>query len=157
VEQLRLHVADLVHLLPELSLVATAIILSLLDLILPSRLSRSIIGWLTLVGIAISALFVVLQLNPDEAIGLLNHSYRVDDFSNLLKLFTLTGTGFIVLMSLSFVKEDAIPHVGEYYYFYLPAALGAMIMSSSGDLITLYVGLELLSITSYLLVALMKK
>ncbi|SDO62810.1 NADH-quinone oxidoreductase subunit N [Paenibacillus sp. yr247] len=156
-EQLRLHVADLVHLLPELSLVATAIILSLLDLILPSRFSRSIIGWLTLVGIAISAVFVVLQLNPDEAIQLLNHSYRVDDFSNLMKLFTLTGTGFIVYMSLSFVKEDAIPHVGEYYYFYLPAALGAMIMSSSGDLITLYVGLELLSITSYLLVAMKKK
>ncbi|MGO4269988.1 NADH-quinone oxidoreductase subunit N [Paenibacillus sp. TAF58] len=156
-EQIRLHVADLVHLLPELSLVATAIILSLLDLVLPNRLSRSIIGWLTLVGIAISAIFVVLQLNPDGAIGLLNNSYRVDDFSNLLKLFTLVGTGFIVLMSLGFIKEEAIPHVGEYYYFYLPAALGAMIMSSSGDLITLYVGLELLSITSYLLVAMKKK
>ncbi|MZQ82352.1 NADH-quinone oxidoreductase subunit NuoN [Paenibacillus sp. 5J-6] len=156
-EQLRLQVSDLVHLLPELSLVATAIILSLLDLILPSRLSRSVIGWLTLVGLVISGVFVLLQLNPDEAIQLLNQSYRVDDFSNLLKLFTIVGTGFVVLMSLSFVKEDTIPHVGEYYYFYLPAALGAMIMSSSGDLITLYVGLELLSITSYLLVAMKKK
>ncbi|MEC0225783.1 NADH-quinone oxidoreductase subunit N [Paenibacillus alba] len=156
-EQLRLHANDLVHLLPELSLVVTAIILSLLDLILPNRMNRSIIGWLTLVGIAVSAVFVILQLNPAEPFSLLNQSYRVDDFSNLLKLFTLTGTGLIVLMSLSFIKEDAIPHVGEYYYFYLPAALGAMIMSSSGDLITLYVGLELLSITSYLMVAMKKK
>lgn len=156
-EQIRLHAADLMHLLPELALVATAIILSLLDLILPNRFNRSIIGWLTLVGIAVSAVFVVLQLNPDEAIQLLNQSYRVDDFSNILKLCTLVGTGLIVFMSLGFVKEDAIPHVGEYYYFYLPAALGAMIMSSSGDLITLYVGLELLSITSYLLVAMKKK
>jgi NADH-quinone oxidoreductase subunit N len=157
VEQIRLHAADLMHLLPELALVATAIILSLLDLVLPNRFNRSIIGWLTLVGIAVSAVFVVLQLNPDEAIQLLNQSYRVDDFSNILKLCTLVGTGLIVFMSLGFVKEDAIPHVGEYYYFYLPAALGAMIMSSSGDLITLYVGLELLSITSYLLVAMKKK
>lgn len=156
-EQIRLHAADLMHLLPELALVATAIILSLLDLVLPNRFNRSIIGWLTLVGIAVSAVFVVLQLNPDEAIQLLNQSYRVDDFSNILKLCTLVGTGLIVFMSLGFVKEDAIPHVGEYYYFYLPAALGAMIMSSSGDLITLYVGLELLSITSYLLVAMKKK
>ncbi|OCT13119.1 NADH:ubiquinone oxidoreductase subunit N [Paenibacillus pectinilyticus] len=156
-EQIRLHVADLTHLLPELALIATAIILSLLDLVLPNRFSRSIIGWLTLVGIAVSAVFVVLQLNPDEAIQLLNQSYRIDDFSNILKLCTLVGTGLIVFMSLGFVKEDSIPHVGEYYYFYLPAALGAMIMSSSGDMITLYVGLELLSITSYLLVAMKKK
>ncbi|MFD0695514.1 NADH-quinone oxidoreductase subunit N [Paenibacillus sp. GCM10027628] len=156
-EQLRLHVADLSHLLPELSLIATAIILSLLDLIMPGRTNRAIIGWLSLVGIIISAVFVVLQLNPAEAIGLLNNSYRVDDYSNLLKLFILIGTGFVVLMSLGFVKEDDIPHVGEYYYFLLPAALGGMIMSSSGDLITLYVGLELLSITSYLLVAMKKK
>ncbi|TXK75090.1 NADH-quinone oxidoreductase subunit N [Paenibacillus sp. N3.4] len=156
-EQLRLHVTDLAHLLPELSLVATAIILSLLDLILPNRVNRSLIGWLSLVGVAISAIFVILQLNPSEDIQLLNLSYRVDDFSNLLKLFILTGTGFVILMSLGFVKEKDIPHVGEYYYFYLPAALGAMIMSSSGDLITLYVGLELLSITSYLLVAMKKR
>ncbi|WNR46949.1 NADH-quinone oxidoreductase subunit N [Paenibacillus roseipurpureus] len=145
------------HLLPELALVATALILSLLDLVLPNRVNRSIIGWLTLAGIAVSAVFVVLQLNPEEAIQLLNQSYRIDDFSNILKLCTLVGTGLIVFMSLGFVKEDAIPHVGEYYYFYLPAALGAMVMSSSGDLITLYVGLELLSITSYLLVAMKKK
>ena len=39
---------------------------------------------------------------------------------------------------------------------FLPAILGAMIMTSSGDLITLFVGLELLGITSYILVALRK-
>ncbi|MFC5451422.1 NADH-quinone oxidoreductase subunit N [Paenibacillus aestuarii] len=156
-EQLRLHVTDLAHLLPELTLVVTAIVLSLLDLLMPRRVDRSLIGWLSLIGLAVSAMFVVFQLNPKEAISLLNHSYRVDDFSNLMKLFILTGTGFVVFMSLGFVKEDDIPHIGEYYYFLLPAALGGMIMSSSGDLITLYVGLELLSITSYLLVAMKKK
>ncbi|UJF33266.1 NADH-quinone oxidoreductase subunit N [Paenibacillus hexagrammi] len=156
-EQLRLHVADLSHLLPELSLIAAAIILSLLDLLLPKNVSRSVIGWLSLVGIIISAVFVVLQLNPEQPIQLLNQSYRIDDFSNLFKLLFLAGTGVIVLMSLGSVKEEEIPHVGEYYYFLLPAVLGAMVMSSSGDLITLFVGLELLSITSYLLVAMKKK
>ena len=44
-EQIRLHAADLMHLLPELALVATAIILSLLDLVLPNRLAvRSLDG-----------------------------------------------------------------------------------------------------------------
>lgn len=156
-EQLRLHAADLAHLLPELTLVAAAIVLSLLDLLMPRNINRSVIGWLSLAGIIVSAVFVILQLNPEEPIQLLNQSYRVDDFGNLIKLVLLTGTGFVIFMSLGTVKQDDIPHVGEYYYFLLPAVLGGMIMASSGDLITLFVGLELLSITSYLLVAMKKK
>jgi NADH-quinone oxidoreductase subunit N len=157
VEQLRFHAADLLHLLPEISLVATAIILSLLDLIMPRTVSRTFIGWLSLAGIIISACFVIAQMNPAEPIGLLNQSYRIDDFGNILKLVFLTGTALVTFMSLGAIKQDDIPHIGEYYYFLLPAALGGMIMASSGDLITLYVGLELLSITSYLLVAMRKK
>jgi NADH-quinone oxidoreductase subunit N len=156
-EQLRLHVSDLQYLLPEITLVVTAILLSIIDLIMPNRFSRSIIGWLSLVGIIISAIFVGLQMNPEEAIQLLNHSYRVDDFGNIIKLVLLTGTALIALMSLGYIKKDEIPHIGEYYYFLLPAVLGGMITASSGDLITLYVGLELLSITSYLMVAMAKK
>jgi NADH-quinone oxidoreductase subunit N len=154
---LRLYAADLLHLLPEMTLVATAIILSLLDLLVARRVSRTFIGWLSLVGVIVSAFFVVAQINPAEPIQLLNQSYRVDDFGNILKLILLTGTGLVIFMSLGAVKEDDIPHIGEYYYFLLPAVLGGMIMASSGDLITLYVGLELLSITSYLLVAMRKK
>jgi NADH-quinone oxidoreductase subunit N len=156
-EQLRFHAADMLHLLPEITLIATAIILSLLDLILPRTVSRTLIGWLSLLGVIVSAFFVFAQMNPAEPIQLLNQSYRVDDFGNILKLIFLTGTGLVILMSLGSVKREDIPHIGEYYYFMLPAVLGAMIMASSGDLITLYVGLELLSITSYLLVGMKKK
>ncbi len=156
-EQLRLHAADLMHLLPELTLVAAAMVLSILDLFLPKTANRSLLGWLTLASLIVSAGFVIAQLNPEEAIQLLNQSYRVDDFGNLMKLVFLTGTALVTLMSLGYVKRDDIPHIGEYYYFLLPAVLGGMIMASSGDLITLYVGLELLSITSYLLVAMRKK
>jgi NADH-quinone oxidoreductase subunit N len=156
-EQLRLHAADLSHLLPELTLVITAIILSLLDLVMPRQISRSIIGWLSLVGILVSIGFVIAQINPEAPIQLLNQSYRIDDFGNILKLVFLVGTGLITFMSLGYVRKDEIPHIGEYYYFLLPAALGGMIMASSGDLITLFVGLELLSITSYVMVAMAKK
>ncbi|SEC33189.1 NADH-quinone oxidoreductase subunit N [Paenibacillus sp. GP183] len=155
-EQLRLHAADMLHLLPEITLIITAIILSLLDLLLPDKISRTFIGWLSLLGVLVSMVFVFMQMNPAEPIQLLNQSYRVDDFGNLLKIIFLTGTGLVIFMSLGAIKPKDIPHIGEYYYFYLPATLGAMIMASSGDLITLYVGLELLSITSYLLVAMRK-
>jgi NADH-quinone oxidoreductase subunit N len=156
-EQIRLYSSDLVYLLPEITLVVAAIILSIIDLFLPKSVNRNIIGWLSLIGIAASMILVVMNLNPDKAVQLLNESYRIDDFSNIMKLILLAGTGLIILMSLSYLKEKNTLHLGEYYYFLLPTVLGGMIMSSSGDLITLFVGLELLSISSYILVAMNKK
>lgn len=167
-DQLRLGVSDLLYLTPELTLVISAIIMSLIDLALPRRFDRNWFGWLALAGIVISTIFVIGQIidlsaaHTDgaanaQAIQLLNQSYRVDDFANFFKLLFLVGTGLIVFMSIGSMKEKEVPYIGEYYYLLLPATLGAMIMASSGDLITLFVGLELLSITSYILVGMRKR
>lgn len=156
-EPIRLGLNDLGLLAPELTLVVAAVVLSLLDLLLPKQTSRTWLGWLSLISIVISVFFVVTYLNPVEPKQLLQFSYRIDDFANLIKLVLLTGAGLITLMSIGSIDRDAHPHVGEYYYLLLPATLGGMIMASSGDLITLFVGLELLSITSYILVAMRKK
>jgi NADH-quinone oxidoreductase subunit N len=150
-EQLRLQFSDLGYLAPELTLVVAAVVLSILDLVLPKRTNRNLLGWLALVSVILSAVWIIRQLNPASTVELLEQSYRIDDFANLLKLILLTGAGLVVLMSLGSVKENEIPHKGEYYYLLLPATVGGMMMASSGDLITLYVGLELLSITSYIL------
>ncbi|MFE5324147.1 NADH-quinone oxidoreductase subunit N [Paenibacillus sp. NPDC056579] len=156
-EQLRLQGSDLAYLAPELTLVIAAVVLSLLDLLLPKRVNRTALGWLSLVSIVVSGLFVLGYLNPTEPKVLLNFSYRVDDFANIMKLILLTGAALVTFMSIGSVKEEEVPHIGEFYYLLLPATLGGMIMASSGDMITLYVGLELLSITSYILVAMRKK
>jgi NADH-quinone oxidoreductase subunit N len=152
-----LQVADLTHLAPELTLVISAIILSLIDLFMPKHASRTILGWLTLVGIIVSAVFTSARLGEPKLTALLGGSYIVDDFGNILKLVLLGATGLIVLMSIGSIREEEIPHRGEYYYLFLPAVLGAMVMTSSADLITLFVGLELLSITSYIMVGMRKK
>lgn len=152
-----LKLADLGVLAPELTLVVSAILLSLLDLFMPARVKRSVLGWLTVVALLVSAAFVIGKLNLEQPLQLLGSSYRVDDFANLMKLVFLGGTALIVFMSLGSIREDEIQHEGELYYLFLPAALGGMIMASSGDLITLFVGLETLSITSYILVGIKKK
>ncbi|MDF2719896.1 MAG: NADH:ubiquinone oxidoreductase subunit [Paenibacillus sp.] len=162
----RLTAGDIVHLAPELSLVITAVVLSLLDLLFPRSLSRTILGWLALLGVVVSAVFVIGDISslnpagavaPVEPITLLGGSWRIDDYANLFKLLFLAGTALILFMSIGNVKEDEIPHKGEFFYLLLPATIGAMVMASSGDLITLFVGLELLSITSYILVGMRKK
>lgn len=160
---MRLYLADLQYLSPELTILIAAVILALLDLTLPNRISRNVLGWLTIAALFISSLFVVrfmFKLNATDVseamqpLQLLNDSYRIDDFGNLFKLFFLLGTAFVVFISIGSLKREQVEQKGEYYYLFLPAVLGAMIMASSGDLITLFVGLELLSITSYILVGL---
>ncbi|MEF3305130.1 NADH-quinone oxidoreductase subunit N [Paenibacillus sp. GYB003] len=162
----RLTAGDIAHLAPELSLVITAVVLSLLDLLMPRSVNRTLLGWLAIVGTAVSAAFVIGDISalnvsgaekPVTPVTLLGDSWRIDDFANLFKLLFLAGTALILFMSVGNVKEDEIPHTGEFYYMFLPATVGAMVMASSGDLITLFVGLELLSITSYVLVGMRKK
>ncbi|MBB6670593.1 NADH-quinone oxidoreductase subunit N [Cohnella nanjingensis] len=152
--------SDTWYLAPEITLAAFTIALAVLDLMLPNRTNRDLVGWLSLLGLAAAGVFVGWQMYDLHAGGaasaahsLLGGSYRVDDFGNLLKLAFLAATFLIVLASLGTIRQAEMPIKGEFYYLVLPAVLGAMVMSSSGDLITLFVGLELLSITSYVLVA----
>lgn len=156
-EPLRLQLTDLPLLAPEITIVLATIVISLLDLLLPKQVNRSLMGWLSIAGLAVSAGFTMFYLDYGTTHNLLNYSYRIDDFAGIVKLVLLVGAALIILMSIGSVKEEQIPHVGEYYYLILPAVLGGMIMASSGDLITLFVGLELLSITSYILAAMRKK
>ena len=157
---MRLEASDLFYLAPELTLVIFAVVLAVIDLLLPRRVSRTALGIITLAGLVVSAAFVLYFMADlrqlDGPIELINHTYRVDDFANLFKLLTLAGTAIVIVLSLGDLNRQGIQHAGEYYYLYLPAAVGAMIMASSGDLITLYVGLELLSITTYIMAALRK-
>lgn len=156
--------SDTWYLAPEVTLSIATIVLALLDLILPRRVNRDIIGWLTLAGLLVSAVFVLLLLfdfkdlqGAEQVHNLVGGSYRIDDFGNLLKLVFIGASAFIVFSSLGSVRDEDVPIKGEFYYLILPAVLGAAVMSSSGDLITLFVGLELLSITSYVLVATRKR
>jgi len=153
----RLQVSDLAYLAPELSLLIAAVVLSICDLVAPRSLDRRAIGWLTLAALAVGAAFAASQLGVEEPVSLLNGSYRVDDFALVLKLVFLAGTALSVLMSLGMKQEElSRDDVGEYYYFYLPATIGAMVVASSADLIMLFVGLELLSITTYVMVGMRK-
>jgi len=163
---------DAWYLSPEITLTIAALFLIVLDLLLPKRVNRDIIGWLAIVGLAVAAVFVVWLMQDLKAAGeadpsgdpmagiyaLLGGTYRLDDFGALLKLVFLGATGFIILASLGGARRSADSSVkGEMYYLLLPAALGAMVLASSADMVTLYVGLELLSITTYVLVGLRKR
>jgi NADH-quinone oxidoreductase subunit N len=145
------------YLLPEFVILGFATLLSLVDLVLPKKGNRAIIGWLALVGVIVAGAFVIINMQTlEQPVSYMADMMRVDDFGNVFKLLFLVGVAFSLLLSLSYLKQGEVRHLGEYYYLLLTALLGAMVMASSADLITLFVGLELLSLSAYVLAGLRK-
>lgn len=143
------------QLAPELVLVIAIPLVLLIDLLLKQDESRFLIYLLTLVSLGVSAYYVLSQINQ-PAVSILQDTYRIEKYSQGLKIIILFGTALVVLLSSSFVEERKKAK-GEFYTLLLSATLGAMVISSSYDLITLFVGMELLSLASYILVGLRKE
>ena len=71
-------------------------------------------------------------------------SYVVDDFALVLKgLFILTGV-ITLLLSVGYIESDRY-YEGEFYFLVIASVTGAVVMASSRDLITMFIGLELVS------------
>lgn len=142
--------------LPEIILLGAILILLFTDLALPKRQREKgapVIPVLALIGLAGSMLSLWAFTGKVEQI--LNDSFRLDGFALLFKWMILGGTFLVVLLSMQRNKDEGTER-GEYYLLLLTAALGGMVMASSGDLITLFIGLELLSVSSYILVGIRK-
>ncbi|MDP1946203.1 MAG: NADH-quinone oxidoreductase subunit N [Nitrospirota bacterium] len=148
-----LYGTDLLALLPELIVVAAACLVIALDPITPAS-RRDLLAWLSL-----GALALCLGLTGGQ-IGTLN--VRVSAFSDLVvidayarfwKVLLYGVTGLTILMSLPYLKAERI-HLGEYYGFILLALSGMMVMVSGADLLTIYLGTELMSLSLYVMTGL---
>jgi NADH-quinone oxidoreductase subunit N len=82
----------------------------------------------------------------------MNGSFILDNFAWFMKLLTLLGSGLAIIMSVNFMKREGVINF-EYPILVLTATLGMMLMISANDLITLYLGLELQSLSLYVLAA----
>ncbi|MBM7551747.1 NADH-quinone oxidoreductase subunit NuoN [Thalassobacillus pellis] len=140
---------------PEFTILIIATALSLLDLFTGKHINRKNFGWFAAGGIVVAIVYLVMQIGHEPAMILAN-TYRLDAFSIAFKLLLLTAALLVLLMGISYQPKEGIVYRGEFYYLMLTALLGAMMMASSADLITLFVGLELLSISSYVLAGMRK-
>ncbi|WP_338471022.1 NADH-quinone oxidoreductase subunit NuoN [Niallia sp. XMNu-256] len=143
--------------MPEFIILGVATVITLLDLFMPKKQSRKILGWIGFVGI-LAAIVSLLGLLDRDVTSILYDTFRLDAFAKAFKLLLLVGAGLVMLLAMGYEPKEGISEYrGEFFYLFMTALLGAMIMSSSGDLITLFIGLELLSISSYILAGLRKK
>jgi NADH-quinone oxidoreductase subunit N len=131
---------------PEIILSATILALIVVDLFVRSKRNVAI---LAIVGCVASLLstFELYGATP----GLLFHRMIVlDNFSLFFKVVTLLATILAIWMALG-SNEIRQVHGGEYYTLLLTCALGMFFMASATNLLTAYLSLELVSLTSYVL------
>lgn len=140
---------------PEIFVLCMASLILLVDVFLPERLRTTtyILVQITLVG---SFLIVVMQYGEyPEAIITFSGHYVLDKLAILTKLFILISSIFAFIYARPYIKSRNIQS-SEYYILGLFAVLGMQIMASAYSFLTIYLGLELLSLSLYAMVALHK-
>src|SRR6187399_1138421 len=144
--------SDFYYILPELVLTGGALLVLIADVLLP-RAQKGALAWLTLLvlGATFMALLPFRSTHVEVAHGLL----AVDRFGLFFKVVFLVAAGITVLMSTRYLEiEGASP--GEYYFLILCATLGMMIMAGGIDLITIFIGLETMAVSFYILAGFIK-
>ncbi len=137
--------------IPELSLAAFALVVILLDLVIQRK------GWLVVVsiaGIVVSAGFALAMWGGSSQ-AIFNNMLAVDNFALFFKLLFLGIAALVILSSVDYVSKFA-RFQGEYYALVLLSTLGMMLMAAATELITIYIALELTSISLYILVGFLK-
>ena len=135
---------------PELSLITTAIAVILLDLFIQRK---GLLAIISLVGLTVAAIFTIIMRGNFQAI--FNNMLAVDGFALFFKLLFLGIVALVILASVDYVAKFA-RFRGEYYALLLLSALGMMLMAATTELISIYIALELTSISLYVLVGFLK-
>ncbi|MFM2078214.1 MAG: NADH-quinone oxidoreductase subunit, partial [Actinomycetota bacterium] len=142
---------------PELVLAAGICVVLLVDLFVPEH-RRWITGTLTgffMLG-AVLPLVTLAVTGGDVRDALGDGRYVVDNFSLILKALFLLSGYVVVLLSTNELEEGGY-YQGEYYVLLLSSVLGMVMLSSSRDLISIFVALEFLSIPAYMMAAWRKR
>ncbi|MBI5846825.1 MAG: NADH-quinone oxidoreductase subunit N [Nitrospirae bacterium] len=133
---------DLKPVLPEIVMVVMAIAMLMTDLVIKRK---ETIGFLTIVS-AGAAFFALIGSMGSTFGGM----YISDGYSSFFKVIFFVNLILTVLMSSKYLETLKI-NFGEYYSLIIFATLGMMLMASAADIIVLYLGLELMALSTYIL------
>ncbi len=145
---------DLIPLIPELTVLATAVTVLLTDLFAPEKNRQVTLAVTALAGLTL-AMLMEFQLYGGNASGFYQ-TVVSDRFSILFEMIYLSVTLVTVMVSLHYIAEQEMNY-GEYYVLLLCALAGMMLMTSSLELLVIFIGLEIMSISSYILVGMKRR
>lgn len=147
----------LIH--PELAISAAIVVLVIVDLIFMKN--KRFLPYISIAGLLAAGYFIIEQFNLNTFAFATNNSAGmmiVDPFGNFFKLLIVFASIILVFFSMSSneIKKSFERH-GEYYALIFGMILGMMFMVSAADLIVIYVSLELVSLSSYVLAGITKQ
>jgi len=136
----------IIYIFPELFLSLSIMTILMVGVFV--KKSFKLVNLLTIATLIFTSALVLNQQN--ETIKIFNDSYIIDNFSILMKTITLLFCILVLLSSKEYIKINNIDKI-EYPIIILTSVLGMMLMISSYDLIVFYLGLELQSLSLYIL------
>ncbi|UCV07105.1 NADH-quinone oxidoreductase subunit NuoN [Dechloromonas denitrificans] len=144
-------VPDLLPAAPEMFLAAMALAILMIDLLVKDsrRTVTFALTQLTLIGCAA----IQFGTSTGEIVYTFSNMFVDDLMADLLKLFLYMTVVIVLFYSRTYVIDRESMNKGEYYVLTLLATLGMMVMISANHFLTIYIGLELLSLSLYAMVA----
>ncbi len=139
--------ADLLTILPELIVVSVACLLFVLDPITPSN-RKDLLAWMSVATLGVCALVTAGSMG--DRVQAFGDLVVVDGYAAFWKLLLYVVSGMTILLSIGYLKEERID-LAEFYGFVLLSLTGMMVMVSGADLLVIYLGIELMSISLYVL------
>jgi NADH-quinone oxidoreductase subunit N len=154
--------------LPELWLVATAFLVIIAELIQKSTATKTMVKGIAVVGVVGALLSLCCvggcgscpfnsSCSMESVPQAFNGFLKTDGLAVFFKFIILTATLFTLLISFRYFKANPTHYMAEFIAVLLFSAAGASALTSAQEIITLYVALETLTISSYLLASFMKK
>src|SRR4030081_2257708 len=137
--------------IPEIYLVAAICLLLLVDAF-AGQTRRGLTPTLTLIALAVGAALTVMYGNVSQSTILFDGMYVADELAYVLKLCGFLFVAVGLLYSRDYLEERGIQR-GEYYLLALTALLGIFVLVSANSMLTVYVGVELLALSVYAMVA----
>jgi len=148
-------IKQLAPIYPEFLVIGVALAILVLDLF-TDRKYKAVLGWFGLAGVICSAVLTVQLMEGGLQGAFFGNTFLLDPFANYFKLVFYVSCGLGILVSLKYLEIEDINR-GEYYALMLFATSGMMLMASAGDLISLYLGLELMALSVYVLAGFMRR
>ena len=140
---------NILSILPILVLAGFGMLVLVVDVMSARKLGeKNLLAYLSLAGIVIAA--IVSRNSTATTLFSFNETFTTDNYSLFFNILFLLSTGLVILISHSYIKREDINH-GEYYALLLFSTIGMMLMASGADLLNIFIGLEVMSISIYIL------
>ncbi len=129
-------------------IVSIAAIFILLADVFCRQIFKDKLGYISFLVIIATGVVAFAQIGQN--VYSFSNMFVVDNYSVFFNLVFLLSTAIVILMSENFIKQEGVNY-GEYYTLILFATVGMMLMAGGSDLLTIFLGLEIMSISLYVL------